>query len=440
MVTSKRQRYESYREKIKGLADDGVMTTEERDTILEFLDAKDPESSLVPHDDTKADGTISRYAYSMKRIVELSDFELSDTTEMEINRLMEDIRQGRIDGVKEGGLSKGSVRNHQTALRKYYEYHDDLGIDKDDIIVFKNDHSPVDERDVFDKEDIQALREAATHPRDAALVDLLLYTGQRISAILNLRLKDMKPEDGIFYLNTENGDMKGADGKRPLLLAEKSVREWKRKHPCDDPEAHFITHWQDTTNQDYSHGDRLDNSSILRVLRTIGKRADVDKPVNPHSFRHSFVTIAKRNYEMDNDTIKRLIGHDESSTVMETTYAHITDDDVIDKAERAAGIKDEEPESPLTPDVCDNCQEPIPIDDAKACPSCGIVFTPDAKAVEDSVEETLWEAKGEAETEVEENAVNVMKQLLDENPEIVAQAVMEGSDVDLDSLTETDSS
>lgn len=437
MAKSKRQRYEQIRDEIERKVDGGEITELDMRKIFEFLDAKDSECGVVtdPNDSTKSDGTISRYAYSLKRIADIADFALTDCTADDINYFCDDMRHGRVDGVKDDGLTNGSVANYQKALRKFYEYHDDIEIAKDDIILYSSEQSPVDERDIFTKEDIHAIREATDHPRDRALVDLLLYTGQRISAILNLRNKDMKPEDGVFYLNDDGHDQKGADGKRPLLYAEKAVRDWQRAHPCkDDPEAHFIC--QKSPNMgsnDYTVGERLDNSTIYTQLQKVGENADVDKPMNAHNFRHTFTTICKRNYEMDNDTIKMLLGHDLDSKVMESTYSHLTDQDAIDAAQRATGIKKDEPKSPLTPDICENCGEPIPIDNAVSCPSCGIDFTPNSEAVKQKISEDIYQAKGEENTSQEEQAIDALRQLqqLDEDQlQVINQVATDITDSD----------
>ncbi|MDQ2051873.1 tyrosine-type recombinase/integrase [Natronolimnohabitans sp. A-GB9] len=433
MVKSKRQRYEQIREEIEKKAESGSIDETDKEYLFEFLDAKDPECGLVndPNDKPKSDGTISRYAYSLKRIADLGDFDLTDCSPDDINYLCDDMRQGRIEGVKDDGLTKGSVANYQKALRKFYEYHDDLGIEKQDIILYKDDSGGVDERDIFDKQDIKALRDACKHPRDRALVDLLLYTGQRLSAILNLRIKDIDLETAEFYLNEEAGDLKGASGKRPLLYAEKAVRDWMNSHPCkNDPEAYFIT--QKSKNLgggDYELGDRIDNSTVYHQLQQIKKEAGVDKPCNAHNFRHTFVTLAARDYGLDFDYIKHLIGHAPDSQVMESTYTHLTDDDIINKAKEATGIKEKEEESPLTPDICENCNEPVPIDNAKACPACGIAFTPDAHQAKEQIEEDLYESKGQAEGQLEEDT-DTLRQKIKENPElekVALQALIENN-------------
>jgi len=73
---------------------------------------------------------------------------------------------------------------------------------------------------------------------------------------------------------------------------------------------------------------------------------------------------------------------------MESTYQHLSDDDYIETAEVAAGLRDDEEQSPLTPDVCPTCGEPLS-PSAKACPGCGEVFAPDSKMVEEKIQEDM---------------------------------------------------
>jgi hypothetical protein len=77
---------------------------------------------------------------------------------------------GNVEGVKDEGLANSSVRNFQGPTRRFYLYHDDLGVDCDDIHFADQDESLVDERDMFTAEEVQALRDEAKRrgSRDAA--------------------------------------------------------------------------------------------------------------------------------------------------------------------------------------------------------------------------------------------------------------------------------
>lgn len=432
MAKSKQERYETNRESLKRYAEEGQISTTERDLIIEFLDANDPNRHMfqMPDGKTKAPGTLARYARNIGRVARDLEPDLTEITAKQINQLMQGYLTGEVESAKDEGLTKGSVSKTQGPMRRFYLYHDELGIEPEDIIISKPDNKTVDPRDIFDSEDIQALREAAKNrgARDACIVDLLLYTGQRRSAILNLRLKDVKPDEGVFFLNEEEGDLKGASGKRPLLGAQKAARDWKRQHPTGVPEDFLITHKVDQSyredNDDLEavkSGDKLNPTTIYTTLQKIGNEAEVDKPCNSHNFRHAFVTHAIKEYDMSPDTVKHLIGHKPGSTVLESTYSHLTDEDYIEKAEEATGIREPEQNSPLTPSVCDRCSEPLD-GDFRVCPYCGYTYSPDAAKTKEQIDETMWEGKSEAEpgTEVSEG-VDELRKLLKENPEAVEQ-------------------
>jgi len=321
--------------------------------------------------------------------------------------------------IKDNGYANATVRLYQSALRSFYKYHSDLDVDPEQITIVDPSDSKVDERDMFTSEEVNDLREACNNPRDRCLLELLINTGQRIRAIQTLRTKDINIEEGVFYLNDSVDGLKHAEGKRPLLGAKSAIRRYLDYHPCpNDPEAYLLTNIH-AYNPDTEPGDMLHRGTLRRRLKKIGEEAEIQKPVNPHNFRHYFVTIAKKRYELDNDQIRWLIGHGANSTVMETTYSHLTDDDRIKSVEIEAGYREpEEEDSPLTPPACTVCGEPLEPSD-KACSACGMVFTPDAQSVKEQIEEDTYQDKAKAE-ELESEALDVVRKL-SENPEVLAE-------------------
>jgi len=126
---------------------------------------------------------------------------------------------------------------------------------------------------------------------------------------------------------------------------------------------------------------------------------------------------------MDDDTIKWLIHHSDSSDVMRTTYKHLSSEDWIQKAEVSAGYAEEEEESSLTPMACDVCGHSLGPTDV-ACSNCGNVFSPDAHSTKEEIEEDMYQAKGELE-EDEEDALDKMKELIEENPEMLSKLMQD---------------
>lgn len=409
----------------------GEIDEQDKDAITEYLDSIDPENltKSFRNDDgekeTKSTNTLRTYVFGLKRVAEVSDTPLHDAGTDEINELMSGLKSGSIDhpDVKDGGYAKSYLKPWQAALKGFYRYHDAYGVDADEIAMYTQQKSSVDERDMYTREEVEQLRNAVDNARNRCMLELFLNTGQRLRAIQTLRVKDIDTEEGVYYLNEEVEGLKGADEngkKRPLLGAKRAVHDWLQYHPCsDDPDSYLIC--PDGNHNWAEAGSQLTQSTIRHTLKKIADNADVDKPPNPHNFRHYFVTLCKRTYEMDDATIKFLIGHGSDSSIMETTYQHLTDEDHIKKAEIAANLREEEGEtSPLTPEVCPTCGDHL-APDAKACAGCGAVFTPDAQAVDEQIDEDLWQSKGEAETDEEESAVDQLKEILEENPDLKAE-------------------
>ncbi len=132
---------------------------------------------------------------------------------------------------------------------------------------------------------------------------------------------------------------------------------------------------------------------------------------------------------MDPATVKHLIGHGADSTVMESTYQHLTDNDHIEAARRAtdAGREPSEPEWTLTPETCPMCTDPLP-NDAKACPRCGTVLTPDAKGAKDCLEDDTTETMVDADDRSVREAAKELKELVDDNPELLEVLMEERRD------------
>lgn len=395
------------RERIKN----SCMSESDKDALLEYLEAHHPD---LGSDSSLTYNSLESYGRAMRLIEKESDCELLEHTNESLLSVFDSMLES---------LAKQTVRQRQAAAIGFYGYHD-LNVNPDSIPLTDTGDTSVDERDMFTKEEVNKMRDACTNTRDRCLLELLLYTGQRIRVIQTLRIKDIDLENNVYYLNTDESGLKGADksgSKRPLLGATKAVREWIKNHPTGEPNDYLITSLPSSTNSK-PEGEYLSSPAIWSRLKKIADKAEVDKPNNAHNFRHYFVTVCHREYDMEPSTIKHLIGHASDSVVMESTYSHLTDDDHINHARKAAegvGKEPEEEKGSLTPEVCPVCDENLP-PAAKACPSCGEVFTPDAKATQEEIREDMYEAKGEVEGE-EEDALDEMKRLLRENPELLEE-------------------
>ena len=429
--------YEKKRKYLSEQVEQGIVRESDAEAIRELVDAFDEDKPTAKRPNWpnaqknltkyREDSTLANWLYFLTEYAKHT--ELLDTSAKRINQINQNMigerghRQTKGDNVTacvvNRDLTKGSVRAYQNTIRIFYRYHDDVGVDFNDISVFDIQDTSINPRDMLTREEIEQVRKAPEHPRDSCIVDLLLYTGMRNRALRTLRIKDVDPDEGVFYFNTDQNGLKNLykpNAPRPLLGAVASVREWIDYHPAsDNPDAYLIVGKPKygKCNPEQTVSDR----TIQRVMDSIKEEANINKPLHPHMCRHNMVSASKKIYDLDDSTVKFLIGHAPDSTVMETTYSHISADDYRKKAERKMGIRDDEPESPLTPNYCDVCNEPLGAN-AKACSRCGTIYTPDAKSTQEQVQSDMYEDKGQAEGD-EEEALDKFKKLLNENPELI---------------------
>lgn len=329
---------------------------------------EDYESILDLVDGLDATTTQATYCNALRVLAESCDG-LCEQTPEELNQLLKDVGDER-------GWSDSTRPVYESAVRKFIGQD---GQEDSDIDSTSPDRSSVDERTVLTVDEFHAIREACIQTRDKALVDFLGYTGQRLSVAQQLTVGDVELEDGQWHFPKGEG-FKGAEKtmrKRPLLGALKSVGEWIEQHPTGEPNDALFTA---INGRQGTPGDTMNTDSFRGALKRAADRAGVDKPANPHAFRHHFVTVAKKQYGMDNETIKKLIGHSPKSNVMQTTYAHLSDDDHIAAAEEAFGLREDEEEDYTAPPVCPACHRPLR-PDTESCPSPGCKNRWDAGSV-----------------------------------------------------------
>jgi hypothetical protein len=203
-------------------------------------------------------------------------------------------------------------------------------------------------------------------------------------------------DKGRFRLNSDSDALKGADDNgtwRDLLLAEATVRQWiQTGHPDpDNPDAVVFTALPSYARVDPE--TPINSSTIYEICSKVAERAAEEcpsletKPINPHAYRHNFVTIALRR-GMDEAAIKHQIGHSASSSVMETTYAHLKDSDYIREARDSFNKEVEHRPNELAPTVCPKCGTEPP-EEAQVCHICGLEFSPGAKDLAEDTDEII---------------------------------------------------
>ena len=207
------------------------MAPEDRDLILEFIDALDPgDYGTQPGEiGTKSYSTIAAYSQNLRLLAKAAPAPLAELGPAELNAVFSDM-----------DVAKNTLSQRQATARMFYKYHEKLGVDPELITIERPERSAVEPRDLFTREEVDAMHDAVSELRDRAMMDLMLYTGQRVRALLTLKVGDIDVENSRFYLDTSEAGLKGAEGMRPMLVAQGACADWMDNHPAsDDPDAYF---------------------------------------------------------------------------------------------------------------------------------------------------------------------------------------------------------
>lgn len=173
----------------------------------------------------------------------------------------------------------------------------------------KRFHLPV----IWSPDEIARLIEAAPTPFYRTILMTLYATGLRRAELARLKITDIDAERMVIHVQDGKGQRDRDVVLSPNLLSE--LRQHYRRLPRKPTEWLFPGgRWH---TADYPISDKV----AWHACREAAKRADVRKPLHPHTLRHCFATHLLES-GADLRTIQLLLGH---SDLRETTlYIHLS--------------------------------------------------------------------------------------------------------------------
>lgn len=349
----------------------------EESTAIHEADRDPIQRWLQRKDGTVKTSSLEVYLRRARIASERSDVPLVEMDEDDFHSLVFDLRH-------EYDLADGTIDGYEAAVLMLIDDMTDAEW-PEDVERTTVEAPTVDPDTILTPADIQTLTSSARHQRDVAFVEFLADTGVRLSLALSLRVCDVDLTRPPTYTpNPKAEGLKGATvAEYPLIDSAAAIRSYLRtSHPRpDDPEAalfHKLHPSKIDSESDERWGDDggLAPNAIRQQLHRVADRAGVDKPTNPHAFRHAAITRMVREGYSRSQIEHRV--HWTLDTDMWEVYEHITGTEHTEDIFREAGLVegDDAPEKVRKP--CGNCGEPLgPHHDW--CLNCGQPVTAEAE-------------------------------------------------------------
>lgn len=154
--------------------------------------------------------------------------------------------------------------------------------------------------------------------RDRALMEVLYATGMRVSELCSLRVRDWDPQQMEMRVF-------GKGSKERVVLLNQSAAQWLT--------AYLANHWSRLAGGRIAQPDhplfvsrqatKLSARSVHRIVLKYARKAGINKPITPHTLRHTFATHLLEG-GADLRVVQDLLGHTTISTTQ--IYTHVTMD------------------------------------------------------------------------------------------------------------------
>jgi len=154
--------------------------------------------------------------------------------------------------------------------------------------------------------------EAPVAVRDRAVLELFYATGMRVSELCGLKLDDVHVDDGYLRCLGKGSKTRvvpfGSASREALERYLLTVRpRLEKKGPS---RFVFLT----------VRGEAFSRQRLWQIVRAYTRRAGIDKPVSPHTLRHSFASHLLAN-GAPLRVIQEMLGHADIATTQ--VYTHV---------------------------------------------------------------------------------------------------------------------
>jgi integrase/recombinase XerD len=219
------------------------------------------------------------------------------------------------------GLEASSVARNISAIRSFHKFLVTERLAEGNPA--ENIHQPKQARylpSVLSVEEMMLLLEAPIrrHPpgnfllRDKAMLEFLYATGVRVSELIGISRQNLHLDDGFVRVL-------GKGSKERLVPIGESASSWLKRYLLE-----LRPGLSGPASLDFvflnSRGVKISRMAAWNIVRQHTVLAGIEKPISPHTFRHSFATHLLEG-GADLRAVQEMLGH--SSIIATQIYTHI---------------------------------------------------------------------------------------------------------------------
>lgn len=217
-------------------------------------------------------------------------------------------------------------------------------------------------QELLNIEEVKKLAENTYNLRDRAFILLLYESGGRIGEILNIKIKDIENDKygSLIILSGKTGPR-----KIRVIASSPAVNNWLLEHSNRQDKNAFLFCgiWGK------KRGEEIGYNTISKMLKKTAEKANINKPVNPHHFRHSRATELAKSFT--ESQLCEYLGWVQGSKEA-ATYVHLSGRDMDSAVLKMHGlVNEEEKQNKFTTITCPRCKT-INDPSAKFCSQCSL--------------------------------------------------------------------
>lgn len=210
-------------------------------------------------------------------------------------------------------LTANTKSRYVTCIKSFFKYLNKSAkvINKNITVDLEKPKIPKKISEYLNLDDIDKLLNSIDNTRDYAIIMIFLNTGIRLSELVNLKLNDITKDNYGVKITVRYG--KG--GKDRILYlpskALEAVNNYINIRPDCSIENLFVINRKGIKE--------LSCACVAKMVKKYIKKSGINIKAHPHTFRHTFTSIANAN-GADLATIQEALGHEDISTTAK--YMH----------------------------------------------------------------------------------------------------------------------